>query len=405
MTTTAPKRQKSRLATQIVPRVIGGYDGGNHTTCFVSYKADSKGSAIEDTQSIYMFDSWVYEHIGSLSNLNALSNSQGTTFRYVSGNPDFVDRVFVCGRSAVLTRGVTEATLIGDNRINKIKYGLPMLLHSLVSKYDYPEFEAVIVSCIDNMNLAYDLKNSCCGNHTIEILHSRDSGDIESETVRIKVDVAVTQEGRGSLWYLSGAGTPGQHPINFSDVAVVVDGGGGTFDVLRMQEGKLLESNAVGVGGNAIIDNVLASPTFRSRFPSNIEPDRGIISKAIRDGSWTYVSGDCTVHINFADEGLRAIETLLPTWQRTFDSVTRGQAVNIDNVVLTGGLFLIHYKGDPENDDESLRSSWSFAEIFRQHYAFKFVTHENAAALNALGNAELAKVQSALKGVPLVVGK
>jgi hypothetical protein len=387
MVVTAPDKKQNKRVTQPVSQddhvVIAGHDCGNNTLVMV-YAFDKKTLKAPKT---FKSQSWITEHIGSLHNLTPMSNSKGMTFTYRKGNPEFEGRTFLCGRSALAKKGASRATLIGDDKENKVSFGLPMLLFSLASQLDRRSINAIVVSNTHKGSLKRRLKDSLTGNHEIEILSRNTQGDLAFTPCTITVRSSVTQEGLGGLWHLSGAGdTEGNHVIDFTTMNLLIDGGGGTFDVLLIEDGQVLRSRSVSIGGNTIVNELLTLPTFQELFPESINIDREQVELAIKNGSWTYKKGD--VNVNFSKVGKDKISEFIPIWKSVIDDVALDNV--IDKTTLIGGLFETKYNGDP-NGEPDVQSPWSLAEILQDQFInHDFVLPEDPQSTNAKGLFEMA---------------
>ena len=383
MVVTAPDKKQNKRVTQPVSQddhvVVAGHDCGNNTLVMV-YAFDKKTLKAPKT---FKSESWITEHIGSLDNLTPISNSKGLTFTYRKGNPEFEGRTFLCGRSALAAKGASRATLIGDDKENKVSFGLPMLLFSLASQLDRRAINAIVVSNTHKGTLKRRLKDSLTGNHEIEILSRNTQGDLAFTPCTVTIRSSVTQEGLGGLWHLSGAGeTDGDHAIDFSAMNLLIDGGGGTFDVLLIEDGQVLRSRSVSIGGNTIVNELLAMPTFQALFPDSINIDREQVELAIKNGSWTYRKG--SVHVNFNEVGKNQILQFIPIWKSAIDDVAQDNV--IDKTTLIGGLFETKYNGDSEGN-----GAWSLAEILQDQFInHDFVLPEDPQAINAKGLFDMA---------------
>lgn len=383
MVVAAPDKNKNKRVTQIVSQddhvVIAGHDCGNNTMVMV-YAYDKKTLKSPKT---FKSESWINEHIGSIDNLTPISNSKGLTFTYRKGNSEFEGRTFLCGRSALAAKGASRATLIGDSNENKVSFGLPMLLFSLASQIERREINAIVVSNTHKNSLKRRLKDTLTGNHEIEILTRDTQGNLAFTPCTITVRSSVTQEGLGGLWHLSGAGeTDGDHAINFEAPNLLVDGGGGTFDVLLIEDGQVLRSKSVSVGGNTIVNELLSTPSFQALFPDSITIDREQVELAIKNGSWTYKKGQ--VNVNFSEVGKSQILQFISIWKNAIDEVALDNV--IDKTTLIGGLFETKYLGDSEGN-----GAWSLAEILQSQFInHDFVLPEDPQSINAKGLFDMA---------------
>lgn len=374
-------KQNKRVTQTVSPEtspVVVGHDCGNNTLVMV-YGYDKR---TYKNPKVFKSESWISEHVGSLDNLNPISNSKGLTFTYRKGNPEFEGRTFMCGRSALAAKGASRATLIGDDKENKVNFGLPMLLFSLASQIEDREINAIVVSNTHKQSLKKRLKATLSGNHEIEILSRDTQGNLQWETCSFVIRSSVTQEGLGGLWNMSGSGLPGNHLVDFEAMNLIVDGGGGTFDVLLMEDGQCLRSKSVSIGGNTIVNDLLASPGFQALFPDSITIDREQVESAIKDGSWTYKKGK--VSVNFNEEGMQQIQQFIPIWKAAIDEVASDNTIS--HTALIGGLFETKYKGDSEGND-----AWSLAELLQDQFInHDFVCPEDPQTRNAKGLFDMA---------------
>lgn len=383
-TITKSKKRVTRSVTQDNPIVYAGDDNGNNTHVLV-YR-----EGIEGDTKVFTGESWIHEHLGSMSDLNPVSNSKGLTFTYIKGKSEFEGRTFLCGRAAQSVKGSGKATLIGDDPEHKVNYGLPMLLFALASQIDRSFIDAVVFSNTHKQLLNPILKESLQGQHEIEVLTRDNQNHLLRASVTLSIRAGVVKEGLGGLWEMSGAGAEGNYLINFEDLNLVCDGGGGTFDVLAVENGDFIDSDSVSIGGNDIVNSLLSSENFQGLFPPSIEVDRSLVETAIKEGTWTYSKGK--VCVNFNKVGKTQIEEFLPLWERALNKVSKGR--HIEKTALIGGLFQTRYVGDADGKD-----AWSLSEMFQDRFInHDFVSPENPQITNAKGLLEIALGQAETVG-------
>lgn len=358
--------------------LVAGVNNGN-STLVCAY-----GLGVEPT--VFISESWVYEHHGSVDDLNPISNSMGLTFEYVNGDAEqFKGRVFQCGKAALSTKGSTDAQLMGDAADNKVQYGLPMHLFGLVSQHLGCEtINVTLVSSIHKQRLASSLKAQLIGTHNIQVLSREADLTLKRRPVTITfTSTGIVPEGYDALWKLAGAGVKDNAQIDLNAINLVIDGGAGSFDVLRFDGPVKAQSATLPLAGRHIVNALLDSEALLAQFPEDFEVHRGLIESAIKDGSWTYSKG--RVNVNFNQIGKDIILGMIPRWKSYVDNISNGHA--IDKTALVGGLFETKYTPSDNSDDKA----WSLAELFKSQFlTHDFVISRTPQTDGALGNYQIA---------------
>lgn len=377
---------------------VGSLNVGNNTTCavFAPFKETGKtGKKIElKTQS------WIYEHYGAVESCYGVaSNSRtGVSFTYKYGHEDYTGRTFVCGSNAFTSKGAVGASLIGDSPDAKVLLGLPMTLFSIASQIDSATVKIVLIASVHNPAFSEPVKSVLQGTHTIELLTRTPQGQIEKEQRTIQIVPSVLGEGKGGLLAMSNFGRNKDAAAGIclteGTLNVLVDGGGGTFDVLLFS-GKSQVGNAVSVpiGGNDITNLLLNDPELLGLFPTGIRPDRKMLENGIKNRTWSYRKG--TVDVNFSAVGRRIVESQFSAWRSGIEQVTVGRNSEIAQHALIGGLMLTAYKGDPDNPDETLREPWNLTELFKTQFVDRdFIVADDPQLVDVRGSFALAELHA-----------
>lgn len=398
MAATKPKTKVARSVPPQKLRYYVGIDAGNTNTEALLIKDEQNGSLNVASATVYSMTSWVYEYAGLISNLRAVSDYSGSTINYKAGHSAYEGRVFAVGGAAHGTQA-NVASLMGDDDDNKAKYYLPVFLHVLAANVkEADDFEVIVVASVDDMTLAPAIKESLLGLHRFDVMDTSPSGEMVCRSMTVNVHSGVTREGYGTAW-----DQKDQSDIDFFAPNIIADGGGREFSAMVVKGRKLMSNGvevdsaatlaeaSVPVGGNLLTTRLVELPSLRQKFrEKNIPLDRDMINSRIMDGTFTFTPGDGTEPLNFSDEALSIIQELIPVWVDLVSRVTKGQGGSIKSLIMTGGVFLTAYKGDPDNEDEGLRSPWSIAQIFQREFIYKPVHRTDSNILNARGNLKFA---------------